>query len=462
MSDVPVEKLLSVAFLVPMGDPIDRDCRWGLNVMLWGDPGIGKSDRVEAAAAMCCLPPRTVYAATTQPEDVSGAAFPNTSKALAMFEAALEGLLEELETAPEEMAGASPMLPTGFFDGIAKKFFKPSGTRVLKRVLAMAKKYGSATTSLEPLLPGISDLMTDRQGVLFLDELSCARPAVQGAYLGVALTRRVGGRQLPGGVRIMAAGNPPESAAGGWELEPPMANRFCHFEVKVPTIDEWKDWLIAESGHRLDPIEDGELRIKQKWGDEWPKVKGLMAGFMKSQGGKILHEIPKDGSKQRGRAWPSPRTWVFAARAITTCRCLGLDDNVRDAFVEGCVGAGAATALAAWLADADVPDPADMIANGWEPDKKRLDRTIAAYTGLISHVNGLRTKEKKLEAGPGAWRCLRQSMDAGMFDITLPMAQSLVNAGLDSKSSPEIKAELAPIMTRLAKGGYGNFLAKTP
>ena len=65
------------------------------------------------------------------------------------------------------------------------------------------------------------------------------------------------------------------------------------------------------------PIEDGELRIKQKWHVEWPKVKGRMAGFMKSQGGKILHEIPKEGSKQRGRAWPSPRTWVFAARAMT-------------------------------------------------------------------------------------------------------------------------------------------------
>lgn len=460
MSDiVPIEKLLSVALLVPMSDPNDRNCKWGLNVMLWGDPGIGKSDRVEAASAMVGLPPRTVYAATTQPENVSGAAFPNTTKGLAMFEAGVEGLLEILEGPHEEDWGEleRQMKLFSIFGKAAKSLILPKATGILRKIVGVAKRYGSSSTVLEPLLPGVSDLMVDGCGVLFLDELSCARPAVQGAYLGVALTRRVGGRQLPGGVRIIAAGNPPESAAGGWELEPPMANRFCHFEVKVPSVEEWNEWLVNESGQRLEPIEEGELKIRQKWGDEWPIVKGQFAGFMRSGGAK-LHDIPAEGHKSRGRAWPSPRTWVFSARAAAACRCLGLEDNVRDAFIEGCVGPGPATAFSAWVASADLPTPQDMIANGWTPDKRRLDRTIAAYTGLISYVKGKPTMEKKLEVAAGAWRCIRQSSDADMLDITLPMAQQLVRERLDSKAGPEIAAECKPVLSRLAKAGMANFL----
>lgn len=450
-SPLPLEQLLAISFLVPMGDPRDKNCKWGLNVMLWGEPGIGKSDRVDNAAAMVGLPPRTVYAATTQPEDVSGAAFINTSKALAMFEAALGAINEALNEGEK-----SDM-------GWIGKLVNPVVQKAVSSMLAVSKRYGGSFTSLEPLLPGISDLLIDQQGVLFLDELSCARPAVQGAYLGVVLTRRAGGRQLPGAVRVLAAGNPPSSAAGGWELEPPMANRFCHFEVGVPTIEAWADWLITESGMKLEPIEDGEVRIRQRWADEWPIVKGQMVGFMRSGAGakpgeNPLHNIPKEGHPNRGRAWPSPRTWVMAARAMATCRCLGQSDTIRDMFVSGCVGDGPSTAFTSWIANSDIPTPQEMLTNGWEPDKKRLDRTIAAYTALLSYVTGRSSEKEKIEIAPAAWKCLAQSAEAGMLDITLPMAQAMVKARLDSKASPEIASVAKPLLARLAKAGMGNFL----
>lgn len=448
----PLETLLAVAFNVPMGDPRDEDCRMGLNVMLWGEPGIGKSDRIDMAAAMVGLPPRTVYAATTQPEDISGAAFVNTSKALAMFEAGLEALQEAL-TGKEQ---------SGLMPSFLEKLVAAPVQKAITAALAAARRYGGGFTSLEPLLPGISDLLIDQQGVLFLDELSCARPAVQGAYLGVVLARRVGGRKLPPGVRIVAAANPPNSAAGGWELEPPMANRFCHFSVGVPSVEAWSDWLITEQGIKLDPIEDGELKVRQRWPDEWPVVKGHVAGFHRATGGKHLHVIPKEGDPARGRAWPSPRTWTFGARAAATCRCLDMSDAVRDAFLEGCVGDGPATAFAAWVAASDLPSPQEMLKNGWDPDKRRLDRTVAAYTSLISYVTGRSSQAEKLAVGVGAWKCLTQSSEAGLLDITLPMAQQLVNAGLDSNASPEIKEAAKPVLVRLAKSGMGQYLTKAP
>ena len=68
------------------------------------------------------------------------------------------------------------------------------------------------------------------RGLLFLDELSTAPPAVQAALLRLVLERRVGALQLPPGVRIVAAANPRSSAADGWELSPPLANRFVHLQ----------------------------------------------------------------------------------------------------------------------------------------------------------------------------------------------------------------------------------------
>lgn len=392
MSATPLEKILSIALLVPHGNPKDADCHWGLNVMLWGDPGIGKSDRAQQAANACDLPMQVVYAATSQPEDVSGAAFP---------------------------------------DG-------KGGARIL------------------PLLPGILKLVEDKKGVLFLDELSCARPAVQAAFLGVTLARRVGDIHLPPGVRIVAAANPPSSAAGGWDLEPPMANRFCHFNVDVPSADEWGAWLLAEGTEDLQPIHKGEAVIRKNWPKEWARTKGIVAGFLNRRP-TLLYSIPEEGSPDRGRAWPSHRTWTFAARAMATCFCLGESNNVAIDFVEGCVGAGPASELAAWLAAANLPTPQEMLAKGYQLDMQRLDLVIAAYTGMTAHVVAL-TGTEKVKMGAVAWKRLQDLIKNGMMDVAMNMATSLVTNGLGTKADPKVLEAAQPVLTELARNGMGRFV----
>src|SRR5207302_2105051 len=81
-------------------------------------------------------------------------------------------------------------------------------------------------------------------GYLFLDELSTSPPAVQAAMLGVALERRVGDLVLPRAVQVVAAANPPERAADGWDLAPPLANRFLHITY-TPAVDGWIDGMTA-------------------------------------------------------------------------------------------------------------------------------------------------------------------------------------------------------------------------
>ena len=67
----------------------------------------------------------------------------------------------------------------------------------------------------------------DVEGILFLDQLSTAPPAVQAALLRVALERTVCDLELPAGVAVVAAANPPEQAASGWDLSRPLASRAC-------------------------------------------------------------------------------------------------------------------------------------------------------------------------------------------------------------------------------------------
>ena len=73
-------------------------------------------------------------------------------------------------------------------------------------------------------------------GLLFLDELSTAPPAVQAALLRVVLERVVGDLELPPDVAVVAAANPPEQAADGWDLSAPLANRLCHLPWDIDPL----------------------------------------------------------------------------------------------------------------------------------------------------------------------------------------------------------------------------------
>ena len=139
-----------------------------LPVLLWGEPGIGKTAALTQLAAALDLPLTTVIASVHEPSDFSG--------------------LPVVGDDPAEQG--VPMAPPDW------------AVRLVRA----------------------------GRGLLFLDELSTAPPAVQAALLRLVLERRVGALQLPPGVRIVAAANPRSSAADGWELSPPLANRFVHLQ----------------------------------------------------------------------------------------------------------------------------------------------------------------------------------------------------------------------------------------
>ncbi len=148
-------------------------------------------------------------------------------------------------------------------------------------------------------------------GYLFLDELTTCPPAVQAAMLAVALDRVVGDLTLPAGVRVVAGANPADRAADGWEMSPPLANRFCHVTF-APSVDDWLDgmtvgWSAPPASRAItaDPVRA-------------EAVKALVTGFIRHQPNH-LHAFPRtaDGT---GGPWPSRRVWAMLAVALANVR----------------------------------------------------------------------------------------------------------------------------------------------
>ena len=80
----------------------------------------------------------------------------------------------------------------------------------------------------------------DEPVVLFLDELNRARPEVLQTIMDLALNRKLAGKSLPEGSRIISAVNDGEQYTLT-ELDPALVSRFNVYEF-VPSESEWLLW----------------------------------------------------------------------------------------------------------------------------------------------------------------------------------------------------------------------------
>jgi hypothetical protein len=84
--------------------------------------------------------------------------------------------------------------------------------------------------------------------VLFLDELNGAAPAVQAAAYQLILNRRVGKYELPENVVVIAAGNRESDKGVTYRMPAPLANRFVHLEMRVD-FESWAEWAANNRVH---------------------------------------------------------------------------------------------------------------------------------------------------------------------------------------------------------------------
>lgn len=120
------------------------------------------------------------------------------------------------------------------------------------------------------------------KGILFLDELNMAPPAMQGVAQQLILDRRVGSYVVPEGWYVWAAGNRKEDRASVFDMPTPLANRFLHLQVEAD-FDSFKAYALNAGVHEQ------------------------VLAFLSFRP-TLLHKLDPQQP-----AWPSPRSWLMAS-----------------------------------------------------------------------------------------------------------------------------------------------------
>lgn len=87
------------------------------------------------------------------------------------------------------------------------------------------------------------DESNDVINILFLDEISAAPQSVQAAAYQITLDRTVGEHKLPDNCIVIAAGNRTTDKSVAYKMPKALANRLLHIEVEGNFVS-WKEWAI--------------------------------------------------------------------------------------------------------------------------------------------------------------------------------------------------------------------------
>jgi len=253
-------------------------------VMLWGPPGVGKSQMVAQVASRNAVPVIDIRLSQMEPSDLRGIPF----------------------RSGEQVDWAIPAL------------------------LPDAKRHGEA-------------------GVLFLDEITSAPPAVSAAAYQLILDRRLGEYQVPDGWAIFAAGNRQGDRGVTYSMPSPLANRFSHFEVETH-LDDWVTWAYRNG---IDERVIAFLRFRPE----------LLFDFDPSH---------------NPVAFPSPRSWEFAHRGLQK---FFDQPAILQGSLQACVGPAAGVELHAFVNSLEQMPDLDAIVAGEDasvPGEIDLQYAVAA------------------------------------------------------------------------------------
>lgn len=322
------------------------DGRWGLPLLLTGDPGTGKTSGLCADARSLGLRHKVLIGSISDPTDFGG-----------------------IPTAPESGDFARMLLP-GW----------------LREV----------------------DGWQGEAGVVILDELTCVPAAQQAAMLRLVLEGCAGDYRLNPRVRLVAAANPVEQATGGQPLAMPMANRFGHLEVNACALDDWFSILAGEF-YSDEPLDAAavEAQVLAVWPAAYARAQALAHGFLRKRP-DCAQRTPRAGSPDAEGAWTSRRSWEFAMRALAGATIHGLSVDERDTLLAAYLGSATAIEFAGWLRDADLPDELALLdgAIGWEPVIYRPDRTAAVLDLCVAAVLKTTDEAQRVARARVLWRLL--------------------------------------------------------
>lgn len=201
-------------------------------------------------------------------------------------------------------------------------------------------------------------LPTKGKGLLFLDEMNTAPPAVQAAGYQLILNRRIGEYELPESWCVIAAGNRTSDRSVVHAQPAALANRFVHLDFDVDN-DDWNQWAMANELHT-------DLRA-----------------FIRFRPG-LLHVFDPVANP---RAFPSPRSWAF----VNDIYKQGLSADQEFELIKGTVGDGASGEFLAFVRQIkDLPNIDQILL---DPDSVAVPENQAACYALVTALDAKATTQ---------------------------------------------------------------------
>lgn len=172
---------------------------------------------------------------------------------------------------------------------ILENYFKARNQQVVSLFLGQMSDPGDLIgipnkdekTGKTNFLPPYWFPLDDRPIVLFLDELNRARPEILQTIMDLALNKKLAGKSLPEGSRIISAVNEGDEYQLT-DLDPALVSRFNVYYFK-PSVEEWLAWaqgkgldsrVVAFIGHYPDFLDGEMLRIADPGLEKLPDRRG--------------------------------------------------------------------------------------------------------------------------------------------------------------------------------------------
>ena len=193
------------------------------------------------------------------------------------------------------------------------------------------------------------------EGILFLDEITSAPPAVSAAAYQLILDRRLGEYKIPEHWAIFAAGNRQGDRGVTYTMPAPLANRFSHFEVET-NLDDWVIWAYRNA------------------------IDERIIAFLRFRPELLFDFDPAHNPV----AFPSPRSWEFAHRGLQK---FDHHPQLLQSALQACVGPAAGVELHAFVNNLEqMPDLDGIIAGREIAVPTEIDLQYAVAAALVGRA----------------------------------------------------------------------------